>query len=121
MCFDWLFGDKGTGAADLDIKVKTTPAGNPENLTPEQIEQNDAAEAEKRANEYNLPAYGDGSGDPPGKPGSVNLMDPDLSLARKHAKMRAALGYGRANTFLTGPEGDTSPMKLSKPTLLGGG
>lgn len=67
------------------------------------------------AGEYGLPVS-DGS-----PPGAVDLADPTLQAARQSAKLRAAMGYNRQSTFLTGPNGDTSPPKLGTPTALGGG
>jgi hypothetical protein len=71
-----------------------------------------AATPSSKAAEYGLP-------DPKAKPGNLDLTDEKLQAARKAAKLRAAMGYGRSSTFLTGAAGDTSAMKLSVPTLLG--
>lgn len=54
-------------------------------------------------------------------PGAVDLSDPTLQAARQSAKLRAAMGYNRQSTFLTGPNGDTAAPKLGTPTVLGGG
>lgn len=58
--------------------------------------------------------------DPELKPHEVDLDDERLTTARKTARQRAAMGYGRAQTFLTGPEGDSSMASTITPSLLGG-
>jgi hypothetical protein len=73
MCFG---SDTGTGYADMTITSQD------DDLT-------------KKAAEYGVP-------ETDGRPGNLDLTDETLMAARKSAKLRAAMGYGRASTFLAG-------------------
>lgn len=57
----------------------------------------------------------------PQRPGQIDLTDETLMAARRSAKLRAAMGQGRASTFLTGPAGVAPAPTLGMSTVLGGG
>ena len=100
MCFD----GGGTGSSTMTIKTSEKPK---DGETPDDL-------LKRKAAEYGIPATD------PDKPNNIDLSDETLKAARKTAKLRAAMGYGRTSTFLTGPQGVTMAPPLGAPSLLGG-
>lgn len=49
------------------------------------------------------------------------ITDAALTSSRRSQMLRMLTSRGRGSTFLTGPMGDQTTPKLSRPSLLGGG
>lgn len=54
-------------------------------------------------------------------PPASDLTDAALGASRRAQMLRMLTSRGRGSTFLTGPMGDQTTPKLSRPSLLGGG